>query len=150
MAAIIQGISLDDLERRLETAESTIGDLKEAIKAFRHNEGTTKNPIHAKESDLTRTEREKIADILRDFDFKKVHDVMHFLDWKWMSTKNRVPSVDEIRSEAHRLLVDAANEKTCIATGGLRAVYEKGDENDPEPFIGLEFIVEDCEGFDDE
>ena len=140
---------IDELAKRIEALESTIVGFKDTLKGLQRNE-VIQTSIHSKESDLTRTERAKIEDILRDFDFKKVHDVMYFLDWTWISTKVGGPSVDEIREEAHRLLVDAAKEKTCIATGGLRAVYEKGDENDPEPFIGLEFIVEDCEGFEDE
>ena len=75
---------------------------------------------------------------------------MEQLDWKWTSTKPGVPTIDEMKCEAKRLLIDACIEKTCIATGGFRAVYEECSQGDPDPYIGLEFIIEECEGFVDE
>ena len=103
-----------------------------------------------KEAALSRVEVEKIANIMDQFDFEKVHDVMNYLDWKWAMTKSGVPTVDELKNEAHRILVDACYEKTNIATGGFRAVYESSCPADDDPYIGLEFIVEECEGFVDD
>jgi hypothetical protein len=88
---------------------------------------------------------------LEDFNFQKVHDVMKQLDWKWAMTKYGVPTIDELKSEAKRLLIDACVEHTCVATGGFRAVYEAGETpDDPDTYIALEFIIEECEGFVDD
>ena len=72
---------------------------------------------------------------------------MDVLNWKWASScsKNGVPDIDEIRGLANRLLIDACVEKQNISTGGFRAVYD--DNGDGDPYVGLEFIVEECEGF---
>ena len=72
------------------------------------------------------------------------------LDWTWASTKYGVPTIDEMKCEAKRLLIDACIEKTCVSTGGFRAVYEECSQGDPDPYIGLEFIIEECEGLVDE
>ena len=89
----------------------------------------------------------KIKSILNHFDFNRVKKVMDVLNWKWASScsKNGVPDIDEIRGLANRLLIDACIEKTNISTGGFRAVYD--DNCDGDPYVGLEFIVEECEGF---
>ena len=89
----------------------------------------------------------KIKSILNHFDFNKVKKIMDVLNWKWASScsKNGVPDIDEIRKLATRLLIDACVEKQNISTGGFRAVYD--DNGDGDPYVGLEFIVEECEGF---
>ena len=87
----------------------------------------------------------KIKSILNHFDFNKVKKIMDVLNWKWVSSKNGVPDMDEIIGLATRLLIDACIEKTNISTGGFRAVYD--DNGDGDPYVGLEFIVEECEGF---
>ena len=87
----------------------------------------------------------KIKSILNYFDFNKVKKIMDVLNWKWASSKNGVPDIDEIRKLATRLLIDACVEKQNISTGGFRAVYD--DNGDGDPYVGLEFIVEECEGF---
>ena len=87
----------------------------------------------------------KIKSILNHFDFNKVKKIMDVLNWKWASSKNGVPDIDEINGLATRLLIDACVEKTNISTGGFRAVYD--DNGDGDPYVGLEFIVEECEGF---
>ena len=92
----------------------------------------------------------KIQNIMEDFDFQKVHAVMEQLDWKWAMTKYGVPTLDELKSEAKRLLIDACVERTCVSTGGFRAVYEESFQGDPDPYIGLEFIVVEYEGFVDD
>ena len=99
---------------------------------------------------LMECEKQKIESIMRHFDFERVHKVMEFLDWHWAFTSKGVPTVEEIKVEARRILIDACEEETNIATGGFRAVYEKDGTEDGEPYIGLEFIVEDCEGFNED
>lgn len=142
---------IDDLDVRMNKLENLMIELKNDLKT--RNSQTIdidveKTCLYKKEINLSETERAKIEDIMRDFNFEKVHNVMKMLDWKWAMTKYGVPTMDEIKAEAKRLLVEAANEKTCIGTGGFRAVYEKAGFDDPDPFISLEFIVEDCEGFE--
>ena len=89
----------------------------------------------------------KIKSILNHFDFNRVKKVMDVLNWKWASScsKNGVPDINEIRKLATRLLIDTCVEKQNISTGGFRAVYD--DNGDGDPYVGLEFIVEECEGF---
>lgn len=143
---------LVELEDRMDRLENAMYDLKESLKT-----GITKGlgevvktaPTTA-ESNLSGTELAKIDDIMRDFNFEKVHKVMEMLDWKWAMTKFGVPTIEELKGEARRLLVEAANEETQVATGGLRAVYEKNGASDPDPFISLEFVLEECEGFEDD
>ena len=144
---------LDELENRMSALEELLKDIKDEIRNRKNEEvNSESSKQHKREFALTETERNKINDIMKDFDFKRVHDVMSYLDWKWAgcgSEKCGVPSVEKIKEEARRLLVDAAYEKTNIATGGLRAVYERDGAHDDDPYIGLEFIVEECEGFDE-
>lgn len=141
---------LVELEERMDKLENAFYDLKDTIKT-----GITKglgevvktSPATA-ESNLSATELAKIEDIMRDFNFDKVQRVMKLLHWKWALTKFGVPTIEELKGEARRLLVEAAVEETQVATGGFRAVYEKSGPSDPDPFISLEFILEECEGFE--
>ena len=141
---------LNELEARINSFECILKDIRNELKS--QNAGDKiQTVICTKESKLTFTERMKIHDILEDFNFQKVHDVMKQLDWKWAMTRYGVPTLDELKSEAKRLLIDACVEKTCVATGGFRAVYEAGETpDDPDTYIALEFIIEECEGFVDD
>jgi hypothetical protein len=141
---------LNELEAQINSFGCILKDIRDELKS--QNAGDKiQTVVRTKESELTFTERMKIQDILEDFNFQKVHDVMEQLDWKWAMTKYGVPTLDELKSEAKRLLIDACVEKTCVATGGFRAVYEAGETpDDPETYIALEFIIEECEGFVDD
>ena len=137
---------INELETRINNFENILKDIRDELKS--QNAGDKiQTVVRTKESKLTFTERMKIKDIMEHFDFKKMHDVMNFLDWKWVKAKYGTPTIDELKIEAKRLLIDACIERTCIATGGFRAVYEEGTPGDTDPFIGLEFIIEECEGF---
>ena len=149
---------LDKLEARLDAIMDTLEGFKDEIKEIRSG-----GKIETVEVDddnhqddrefisLKPVEKAKIKDILKNFDFYKVHDVMEHFDWKWVMVKhdNGIPSVDELKAEAKRLLIEAATEKTQVATGGFRAVYEADGAYDDDPYIGLEFIAVECEGFVD-
>lgn len=137
-----------ELEKRVNGFEGILKEIRDELKS--QNGERIQTVIRTKESKLTSTQRAKIQDIMEDFDFQKVHDVMEKLDWKWAMSKNGVPTIDEMKAEAKRLLIDACIERTCVSTGGFRAVYEECSQGDPDPYIGLEFIVEDCEGFVDD
>lgn len=142
------------LEGRMDQIENLIYDIKNELKKQNGktmDEGRA-TPTRDAEASLSSTERAKIEDIIRDFNFEKVHKVMEMLDWKWAMSRYDVPTIEELKAEARRLLVEAATEETQVATGGFRAVYEKSNDVtfDPDPYIALEFIVEECEGFVDD
>lgn len=143
---------LMELEERVNGFESILREIRDELKSQngKSQNGENQSRIQMKESKLTYTQKMKIQNIMEDFDFQKVHNVMKQLDWRWASTKHGVPTIDEMKYEAKRLLIDACVERTCVATGGFRAVYEECSQGDPDPYVGLEFILEECEGFADE
>ena len=136
---------LNRLEEKMDKLESILNGLKDELAKRTGNQPTkmTGGIGGDKWSRLTDVEKRKIDNILNNFDFCKVHEVMVYLGWKWAGSKSdsSIPT-----TEAARLLVDAAYEKTTIATGGLKATWcDEGD--DDLPYISLEFILTDCEGY---
>jgi hypothetical protein len=89
--------------------------------------------------------------ILSNFEFEKVHKVMVALDWKWFvgdPDVMRVPTIEEIKAEAYRLLIDCyltPTSRWMIATGGLRVNKDDG-------LLQLQFVVDewDLYGYDDQ
>lgn len=146
---------IGELESRMDAIKGTLDFLKKYLeKGSKVETVELKEPhkptLEEKLNSLTKVERSKIDNIMDFFDFQKVSDAMEYFHWTWAGVKNGVPNIWEIEETAKRLLVDAAYEKTTVATGGLRAVYEKDEENPDDPFIQLEFVLADCEGFDEE
>lgn len=91
--------------------------------------------------------KKHIDEILDNFDFEKVREVMIFLNWKWFfSSGYRIPTVDEIKDSAIKLLNEVASNKNktySVATGGFKASkYDKDLE--------LEFTIEDYRIFNNE
>ena len=128
---------------RLDKLENMMKSIMDEIKELRNQ---SKCDVSDKlDSRLNDDEDAKIKSILNNFDFNKVKKIMDVLNWKWASSKNGFPDMDEIRKLATRLLIDACVEKQNISTGGFKAVYD--DNGDGDPYVGLEFIVEECEGF---
>ena len=130
---------------RLDKLENMMKSIMDEIKELRNQ---SKCDVSYKLDDRLDDDVDaKIKSILNHFDFNRVKKVMDVLNWKWSlsCSKDGVPDIDEIRGLANRLLIDACVEKTNISTGGFRAVYD--DNGDGDPYVGLEFIVEDCEGF---
>ena len=87
---------------------------------------------------------EKMLDSIMDnFDFEKVHTTMLALDWRWASSNGDVPTVEEIKDEAAKLLWDVVNAEDydVVATGGLEALKDFSDYNDP--YIKLTFTLEE-------
>lgn len=86
-----------------------------------------------------------LDDIMMNFDFKKVHDIMQFLNWTWFNKNNTytVPTIDEIRSSAKALCLECIDRHIdlrkdnpgiysyAMGTGGLRVVtlYDEEDDN---------------------
>ena len=149
MTMIDNSKKLDELESKMNILEQTLNEIKDAIREKKKEEETevsdnTVAKVYDKERQLPDAEQKKIHDIMERFDFEKVHAIMKNLDWKWAFSEDGVPTTVELKNEAHRLLVEACYEETNVSTGGFRAVYEWDDD---EPYVGLEFIVEECEGF---
>lgn len=148
-----------ELSERMDRMESLLKTIQETMLG-KNNDGSskskdlTKSSIILKEATLSDIERRKIANVMENFDFYKVHKVMELLQWVWITCgedgNSAVPTVGQMKAEANRLLIEAAYEKTIISCGGFKAVYEATGPDDKDPYIGLEFIVEDCEGFDED
>ena len=97
--------------------------------------------------------RHLIPELMERFDFKKVHSVMKFLNWRWVSTKEGygVPCVEELRSTAEDLLYRAVHEYEragqpetgmTVATGGFQAVVETFKSGPPK--LQLLFYVDEA------
>lgn len=78
---------------------------------------------------MTITQQELIDEILDQFDFEKVKEVMDALDWKWaIGTESHVPDIPELRKQSREMLWDLIRSKSrIIKTGGL--VVEKDDDD---------------------
>ena len=63
---------------------------------------------------------EMIDEIMDEFNFATVHKAMVALDWKWaVTSNNNVPTMDELRKEAERLLRNAAE----VRLGGYKDTH---------------------------
>jgi len=97
-----------------------------------------------------------LDNVFDNFDFERVKKTMDALDWKWDNLTryvpldgfkekkdSYVPTLDEIKEEAARLMWDCANdpENAVIATGGFRVEKDFSDPNDP--WMRLSFEVTD-------
>ena len=134
---------MNNTDDRLDKLENMMKSIMDEINKLRN---TSKCDVYYKLDDrLNDDDDVKIKSILNHFDFNTVKKIMDVLNWKWVLSKNGVPDIDEIIGLATRLLIDACVEKQNISTGGFRAVYD--DNGDGDPYVGLEFIVEECEGF---
>lgn len=81
-----------------------------------------------------------ISDVLDDFNFNEVHDVMKFLDWKWYRNGvEEVPNLYQLIKQAESLLRDVAKhygdkKSHVVETGGFRATLD-------DDCLGLDFIL---------
>jgi len=88
-------------------------------------------------SDFTISKEKHINYILDNFNFTEVNRVMTILDWHWWSAVNKVPSVDELKKEAKRMLSDVYdNEYISSSTGGFKVTKF-------EDHLELLFIISD-------
>lgn len=70
----------------------------------------------------------EIEYILQNFDFHKVHKVMEVLQWEWSgaSSDTGIPTIDDLRNEAKRLLEGIGkNKHTYLSCGGFVAQENK-------------------------
>ena len=94
-----------------------------------------------------------IDEIMDEFNFATVHKTMVALDWKWASSKNYIPSMDELRAEAERLLRDVADVRLNMwqdedwkspiicSTGGFKATAWCNEDKTKITRLNLDFIV---------
>ena len=90
---------------------------------------------------LTDKHYEDLMDVLDTIEFQKIHKVMEYLDWWWVSDggekmDSRVPEIYDLRKTARRLLTEACNKalnnesgQYTVSSGGFRAeakLYEDG------------------------
>jgi hypothetical protein len=90
--------------------------------------------------------KKQIDEIMEEFDFKKVHSVMKYVDWRWVKDGDddfemEIPNIERMKETARRLLEESAEkdreEYASIATGGFKATRYPGDH------LGLEFVLAD-------
>jgi len=94
-----------------------------------------------------------IDEIMDEFNFATVHKTMVALDWKWASSKNYIPSMDELRAEAERLLRDVADVRLNMwqdedwkspiicSTGGFSATAWCNEDKTKITRLNLDFVV---------
>lgn len=98
---------------------------------------------------------EMVDDILESFDFNKVRKVMWHLNLNWSSASDGVPSIGELKREAKRLLVGAADYRLTdlihvhyqipisYGTGGFEAMAWCNEEKTQITNLKLQFILSD-------
>lgn len=92
---------------------------------------------------------EILDDVMDQFDFDKVHRVMEYLDWRWVTADGRsteVPSIPRLKRTARKLLREAFAKNITIGSGGLEASYVPPDPEwggeDPYGLLELKFVLE--------
>lgn len=83
----------------------------------------------------------KIAYILENFDFDKVHNTMTHLNWYWYSCEG-TPSHYDLIKRAREMLEDVVDRDVYqVATGGFKATNTGND-------LKLEFVVTNWDSID--
>ena len=92
-----------------------------------------------------------IKDIMNEFDFNKVECVMDALNWRW---RGQIPTIDDLRDEAERLLRGAAESRLGAfkdahwevpilnACGGFEAKAWCNEDKTKITMLDLAFVVE--------
>ena len=82
---------------------------------------------------MTKKQQAMVEDILENFDFECVHDVMKYLNWEWKPC-NGVPTIYQLIKYARKLLESVAESYNkegqyhCTCCGGFNAsCNESGD-----------------------
>lgn len=90
---------------------------------------------------MTRQEaiQEQIDEIMDDFDFDKVHEIMTALNWTWVTSENKnyPPDIWEIKKSARSHLKNAVKHGGS-ASGGFRTTFhDEVDIDTGKPFVML-------------
>lgn len=73
---------------------------------------------------MKKKHKKAIKEILEQFSFRRVHDIMLATEWTW--NDDRVPEIYEIKTEARRILRDLyKRDLKYISTGGFHASRDK-------------------------
>jgi hypothetical protein len=101
---------------------------------------------------LTNSDHDAIWEVLQNFDFGRVHDVMTYLGWLWTSNDQpRVPNINELRDAARQRCIDAIiaarklGKEVYSSSGGLEATAEI--DEDGKTWLGLKFVVTDWDNY---
>lgn len=74
---------------------------------------------------MTQDQERRLAYVLDNFDFDKVHRVMKFLKWEW--ARKGIPSIEMMKEKVRYLAERSARESARIATGGFYVEWADGD-----------------------
>ncbi len=83
---------------------------------------------------------QQVEEVLGEFDFDRVHQVMESLAWTWANL-DRVPTKADLMAEGRRLLSELDGKPGVLGSGGLRASYKEDGT------LSLKFIL--CESWSD-
>ena len=73
---------------------------------------------------ITEAYQNQIDEIMDNFDFRRVHEMMKAVNWTW---GDDVPEEPELREEARRLLKETIRKDLyCCGTGGFMAMNRDG------------------------
>jgi len=61
---------------------------------------------------------EQVEEIMKSFNFEKVHKHMVATDWKWASTEFAVPTLDAVKSHGRRLLLMSVFSPDSVTNNG--------------------------------
>ena len=102
-------------------------------------------------------EVQMIDDVIENFDFLRCHYVMKFLNWCWVHNDNKVPTIDELKSESKKRFESAISlskkrtrgrsNEGGVSSGGLKATAITNSHKHL-IWLELEFILTDwsCDG----
>ena len=102
-------------------------------------------------------EAQMIDDVIENFDFLRCHYVMKFLNWCWVHNDNKVPTIDELKSESKKRFESAISlskkrtrgrsNEGVVSSGGLKATAITNSHKHL-TWLELEFILTDwsCDG----
>lgn len=89
----------------------------------------------------TKLRDELINEVMRGFNFGRLHDAMLHVGWAWSSAGNNVPTEDQLKEKARALLTEAWTKQATIRTGGFSASFIPAD-GDETGELQLLFIFE--------
>jgi len=85
--------------------------------------------------------KKQIKEIIKQFNFVKVANVMKYLDWGWASCSDNVPKVEELKTYAEESLWRVAKDKSGFSSGGFRFSI------DSDNCLSMEFIITEWDGY---
>ena len=142
---------LKDLENRMDNLETTLYEIKKYLEI-------NKTGLRIKEPEKSKRDIAE-EEVLSQFDFGRVVEVMRMLDWVWYmddgtgNKVNRTPDEDEVKKEAKKLIQrcwkgldestpdEYSSKEYEAGTGGLCA--RAFEDSDGDVFLDLKFVLEE-------